>query len=339
MTPATVVITQWVHASVIERLRPHARVILNQDRGTLPPMEVRRRCAGADAAIVFMSDHIDADFLAACPRLRLIAAALKGYDNIDLAACAQREVAVSIVPDLLTAPTAELAVGLLIGLGRHLRSGDALVRSGAFDGWRPILYGQGLEHSRIGIVGLGAVGRAIARRLAPFGCELLGHDPAGVLFDSVRTMALDELLASADAVILAAPLTPSSIALIDRQALERMRPGALLVNVGRGAVVDEAAVAAALAAERLGGYAADVFAFEDRSLPHAPNTIPPDLLEHERTLFTPHLGSAVDRVREQIALAAADNVLDLLAGRDPRDRLLPEVPLEDHSEIDSIFID
>ena len=124
-----------------------------------------------------MTDQVDDTFLARCPRLRIVACVLKGYDNFDVAACSRRKVWLSVVPDLLTNPTAELAVGLTIALGRKVLAGDAYMRSGAFAGWRPHLYGTGLDGSTVGIVGFGAVGRAIARRLDGFGARLLCHDP------------------------------------------------------------------------------------------------------------------------------------------------------------------
>jgi len=170
----TVVVTQWIHQSVIDLLAPHAQLILNQSGETLPPAEVRARCAVADAMIAFMSDRIDDDFLADCPHLRIVAAALKGWDNIDRDACTRFGVWLSIVPDLLTVPTAELAIGLTLGLGRHIRRGDELMRRGDFSGWRPILYGIGLAGTRVGVVGLGAVeffldpeGRLLVNEMAP----------------------------------------------------------------------------------------------------------------------------------------------------------------------------
>ncbi len=260
-------------------------------------------------------------FLAGCPRLKIVACALKGFDNFDVEACTAAGVWVTIVPDLLTAPTAELAVGLAIALGRHIRSGDAVVRSGAFDGWRPILYGSGLDGATVAIVGMGAVGRAIATRLAGFGCRMLGVDPHAAMPSDVAHADLAGALAAADYLFLAAPLTRTSLHLIDRDALARMQPHALLINVGRGSVVDERAVADALATDRLGGYAADVFELEDWARPDRPRAIEPRLLTHPRTLFTPHLGSAVDQVRRDIALRAADSIAEALAGGRPRDAI------------------
>lgn len=281
---------------------------------------LRARLAGAEAMMAFMTDRVDATVLEAAPRLRVLACALKGADNIDIAACRARGVAVSLVPDLLTSPTAELAVGLLIGLSRKVRAGDAAVRSGGFRGWRPVLYGLGLDGARVAILGLGQLGRAIAARLAPFGCVLRGVDPGPAPTPpGLARLPLREALAGADAVIAALPLTPATRGMVDAAALALLPGHALLVNVGRGSTVEEEAVLAALRAGRLGGYAADVFAMEDWALPDRPRAIPPGLLAHPETLFTPHLGSATVAARRAIELRAAANIADGLAGLPLRD--------------------
>jgi phosphonate dehydrogenase len=316
-----ILVTNWVHDAVLTRLSAIGAVEVNRERAPWPRAEVLRRARKAAAVLAFMSDRVDREFLAACPQLKVVACALKGFDNFDIEACAEAGVWVSIVPDLLTEPTAELAVGLAIGLGRHIRDGDALVRSGGFDGWRPILYGTGFDDATVAIVGMGKVGCAIARRLAGFGCRLIGIDPRLSNPPGATPAELHEALPLADYVFVAAPLARDTHHLIGRTELAAMKPQALLINVGRGSVVDETAVADALADDRLGGYAADVFAMEDWALADRPRGIDPRLLAHPRTLFTPHLGSAVDRVRLAIAMRAADNIADALEGRAPRDAI------------------
>lgn len=299
---------------------------------SLAPDARRAALAEATALLAFMPDCVDAAVLAASPRLRIVAGALKGYDNFDVAACARRGVWLSIVPDLLTVPTAELAVGLMIGLGRQVRAGDAHVRGGDFRGWRPAFYGTGLAGETAGLIGFGAIGRAIAERLRGFGMTLLACDAAppdaataGSL--GVTVLPFADVLDRAAYVIVALPLAPATRHLIGAAALARMRPGALLVNPARGSVVDEAAVAASLDAGRLGGYAADVFEMEDWHLPDRPRAIPPALLAHPATLFTPHLGSAVVAARQAIEARAVANIADCLAGRPPRDAVtLPNPP-------------
>ncbi|HKI63382.1 MAG TPA: NAD(P)-dependent oxidoreductase [Burkholderiales bacterium] len=204
------------------------------------------------ALIAFMPDRVDAAFLAGCPKLRVIAAALKGADNSDLEACTRRGVWLALVPERLAAPTAELALAFLLALTRRLLAGDDHVRSGAFRGWRPQLYGTGLAGGTLGIVGMGSVGRALAPRAAAMGMKVVYADPRPGPVEYGR-VPFEELLAASDFVMPLAHLTPGTHHLIGAAALAAMKPGAYLVNVGRGSLVDEAAVAANLAAGRLAG--------------------------------------------------------------------------------------
>lgn len=278
----------------------------------------------ADAAMVFMPDRVDDRFLASAPHLSIVAAALKGFDNIDVDACTARRVWVSIVPDLLTVPTAELAIGLLIGLARHLREADTYVRSNDFSGWTPRFYGLSVEHSTIGIVGMGAVGRAVAQRLTGFDCRILYCDEHPVPTTArivADRRALDALLAESDMVVLCLPLHDGTIHLLNAERLALLQPHALLINPARGSLVDEAAVAAALTQGRLGGYAADTYEIEDLSRSERPRVIAPALLAHPRTLFGAHIGSATIAARKAIEACAAENILDVLAGRAPRDAI------------------
>ncbi len=325
MSRGCVVVSQRVFPETLEMLRAHAEVRAPVGEAeALSPEALSRALGDAHAWMAFMPDAVDTATLAAAPRLRLIAAALKGGDNFDVAACTRRGVWFSLAPELLTAPTAELTVGLMIGLGRRLREADAYVRSGGFQGWRANFYGAGLQGAKVGLVGLGAVGRAVARALEGFAARTHYVDPfVAAAAGMERAHDLPELLAWSDYVVLCAPLTPSSLHLIDRAALAHLQPHALLVNPARGSLVDEAAVLAALRAGRLGGYAADVFELEDWARPDRPREIDPGLLAHPRTLFTPHLGSAVESVRRAIEQAAALNIVDALQGRTPRDAVNP----------------
>lgn len=265
----------------------------------------------------FMTDQIDSTLLTAAPHLKLVACALKGYDNYDIPACTQAGVWVSIVPDLLTEPTAELAIGLAISLARHVRQGDAYVRSGAFNGWRTHFYGMGLHGSVAAVVGLGQVGSAIVKRLSGFGCsQVLGVDPVA-MHPGVEMVSLDIAAKSADFLFVAAPLTATSRYLIGKDLLDQAKGGQLIINVGRGSVVEEAAVIQALKKAQIGGYAADVFECEDWQLSDRPQRISPELLELDNTVFTPHIGSAVHGVRLAIEHSAADNIIAVLQGRVP----------------------
>lgn len=322
LQPFRVVITHRVHTEVLELLGRSCEVIANQTPDSLTRAELLRRCRDADALLVFMPDHVDEELLRHSARLKVVSGALKGYDNIDVAACTGRGIWVSYVEDLLTGATADLAVGLLIALDRHLLAGDRYVRSGRHRGWRPKFYGGGLAGRQVGIIGMGAVGRAVAHRLHAFDAKLVYTDPrplptADEAEFKARSVGLGVLLACSSAVVLTAPLTAQTRHLIGPAALRQLWEGALLVNVGRGSVVDEEAVADALITGRLGGYAADVFAFEDWAHQGRPRAIPPRLLAHHRTVFTPHLGSAVGDVRRKIEMAAAQCILDVRAGKAP----------------------
>lgn len=323
----TVLLTHWVHPETIAYLEKHAEVIPNTTRGTLSREEILSRAKHADAIMAFMPDSIDDDFLAACPKLKIVVAALKGYDNFDVDACTRRGVWFSIVPDLLTIPTAELAIGLLLGLTRHVMAGDKFIRSGKFAGWRPELYGAGMAGNTVGIIGMGKVGRAIAKRLAGFDVNILYCDRNPLPKETEqawnsRKVELDELLASSDFVLPMLPMTSETMHLIDAKAIARMRRGSFLVNVSRGSVVNEDAVVAALDTGHLAGYAADVFEMEEWARVDRPLVIPQALLDHpERTLFTPHIGSAVASVRLEIELEAAANIVQGLTGQNPQGAL------------------
>ncbi len=320
-----VVITHRVHQEVKDLLGRTCTLIVNDGVESWPLEALLQHSAQADALMAFMPDSVDDDFLSRCPRLKIIAAALKGYDNFDVDACTRRGVWFSVVPDLLSIPTAELALGLMLGITRNIAAGDRLVRNSKFQGWRAVLYGSGLNGQTIGIVGMGKLGRTLARMLAGFNVNVLYSDsaalaPAEERLLGVKKFALSELLGQSDVVVVLLPLNPSTLKLIGSSAIEQMKPGSYLVNVGRGSVVDENAVANALDNGHLAGYAADVFEMEDWARPDRPREISPRLLKHaDRTLFTPHLGSAVDRVRLEIELAAARNILHALRGERPPD--------------------
>ena len=280
-----VVITQWIHPEVVDELRTFCDPVLNETREPLPPQELAARCQDAEGLMVFMPDRIDRTFLEGCPQLRIVVAALKGCDNFDVEAMKERGITFCLQDDLLTVPTAELAIGLMLGLGRHILQGDALIRSGTFQGWRPTLYGLGLQGQRVGILGFGKVGQALAERLRPFGAEVICYDPSPKidqksLAQGVAIVDLETLLATSDYLIPLLPLKPETRFLLDRKALSQLKPGCLLVNVARGSLLDETAVADLLASGNLGGYAADVFEMEDwaladrrRSIPEAQSSI------------------------------------------------------------------
>lgn len=300
-----------------------ARVIANTSGEPWHHDVLMQNCAEADGIMAFMPDRIDGAFLDLCPHLKIVGAALKGFDNIDVDAATSRGVWITICEDLLTIPTAELAIGLMLALGRNMLAGDSEIRRLGFHGWRPRHYGLGLDGATVGIVGYGKVGQAIAERLGGFGSDIIVHDTSDAVIASqlqgrVSMTSLDDLLTRADFVVLAMPLVPSTMHIIDTKAIAAMKPGALLVNPARGSLVDEAAVADALASGHLAGYAADVFECEDWARSDRPQSIDTRLLAvGAGTILTPHLGSAVVDVRRRIERSAALSIIQALSGKPP----------------------
>jgi phosphonate dehydrogenase len=318
-----IVVTNPVFVETKALLEQHATVVINTAIEPWPYEEVRQRCRDADGLLAFMSDRIDAAFLAACPRLRVIGAALKGFDNIDVHAATHAGVWLTIVPDLLTVPTAELAIGLMLSLGRNIVAGDRGIKSNGFNGWRAELYGAGLAGATVGLVGFGLVGRAIAERLVGFQCRVLAYDQSAseTLMQSwphVTKASFGDVVSSSDYVVLALPLTASTKHIVNSETIAAMKAGTRIVNPARGSLVDETAVADAIARGHLAGYAADVFECEDWAVEDRPTRIDPRLTTSSApTVFTPHIGSGVIAVRREIELAAARSILEVLAGRIP----------------------
>lgn len=328
----TIVVTHAIFDETVAILKEEFNLVLNPTRETLPRKEIIKRSRGADGIIAFMPDYIDEHFLNECPKLKVIACALKGYDNFDIEACTRRGIWLTVVPDLLTTPTAELAVGLALALGRNIPAGDAWVRSRKFRGWLPRFYGKGLSESTVGIVGMGRVGRAVAEILSSFKSTVLYFDPSPLSSAEEKQCAaeyagFDKLLTMSDFIMLAVPLTAETRYLIDREALSLMRRETYLINICRGSVVDEFSVADSLERGELAGYAADVFAFEDWVLRDRPREIPERLLNmQDKTLFTPHIGSAVTDARKAIEAAAAQNIRAVFCGEHPPDEI--NMPLQ-----------
>jgi phosphonate dehydrogenase len=283
-----VVLGHPVQSAARATLEPSCDVHTHDGRTAL----VRAPLERAAAVMAFMTERIDGHFLSLAPDLQIVAGALKGFDNIDVEACSRAGVWVTVCEDTLSEPTADLAVGLLLGLTRRMHEGDALVRRGEFRGWRPRLYGTDLRARTLGILGMGAVGRAVAERATPFGVRLLYWDPTplpesiATRFDVTR-MDFESVVAQADMLMPLLPLKASTHKLIDAKTIARMPRGALIINVARGSLVDEEAIADALRDGHLGGYAADVFACEDLSVADRPRGVPESLIaDNSRTLLT-----------------------------------------------------
>jgi len=318
-----VVITNRVHPDVIELLQARCELTVNLDRKPWSCEELANIARDSVGMIAFMTDCIDGKFLKRCPDLRIIASVLKGYDNFDVDACTAGGVWFTVVPNGLTAATAELTIGLMIGISRHIVEADAYVRLN-YEGWRPIFYGQGLEHSTVGILGMGAIGQAVAKRLRGFDCRTLYFDERQIerhqaLALGVRYANFDEVLNASDFLVVALPLTKRTQHIIDADAIGKIKTGCYIINPARGSIVSEEAVADGLSTGKLAGYAADVFEMEDWARKDRPKTISSRLLKDVgHTLLTPHVGSAEGRARYVAEMEMAHSILDYLDGRVPR---------------------
>jgi lactate dehydrogenase-like 2-hydroxyacid dehydrogenase len=331
MSRPRVFVAQWMPWLGLERLRGSCEIDVSDSLGPMPRAEFLARASRADALIAFVSDYVDAELVDHASSLRFVASFGKGFDNIDVPACTGRGILVTINPEALTESTADLALGLILAVRRNVVAGDRHVRSGRFQGWHPKNWlGREFHGTELGIVGLGAIGQAIARRALAFGVRVAYSDPIrrpelesqwGIAY---RDLA--GLLAGSDTVVVAADLRPGNLHLIGREAIGRMKPGAVLVNVGRGSLVDETAVAEALATGALGGFAADVFEFEDESIPTRPRTIHPELLAGaDATVLTPHIGTGTVEARDRLAIATAEQLLAAIRGEVPSGAVNPEV--------------
>ena len=320
-----VLVTRRIPEAGLRLLGPAAEVDLWE--GALPPPrdELLRRVAGIDGLLALLTDRVDDELLdAAGPNLRVVSNMAVGTDNVDVAACTARGVAVGNTPGVLTESTADLAFALLMAVARRLPEGEALVRNDAWRTWDPLLLlGRDISGATLGIVGFGRIGQAVAVRARGFGMRILYHQrhraDAEVEASTGATFAGgDELLAEADFVSLHVSLSATTRHLIDAAALARMKPGAILINTSRGPVVDQVALAEALLSGHLAGAGLDVTDPE-------PMRGDDPLLAIPSCLVVPHVGSATQRTRDRMAEKAARNLLAGLRGEPLPDPVNPEV--------------
>jgi glyoxylate reductase len=293
-------VTRRLPGPALARLQAVHEVEVWEERLPPSPEELVRHAADVEGLITLLTDRVDAELIEACPRLRTISNYAVGYDNIDLAAASRRGISVGNTPDVLTDATADLTFALLLAAARKLPEAVRSVEDGDWLTWEPARYlGAAVWGATLGIVGMGRIGRAVARRAEGFEMRVIGagsRDP------------IDELLAESDFVSLHVPLTPATRHLIDAQALAKMRPTAILVNTARGGIVDQAALRAALEQGTIAGAALDVT---------DPEPLAPDdpLLGAPNLIVTPHIGSATQAARERMAELAVENLLAGLDGR------------------------
>lgn len=285
----------------------------NAEDRPLTAGELLEQIADVDAVLCMLSDRFDASVLDAAPRLRVIANYAVGFDNIAVADARARGVEVTTTPGVLTDATADLAWALLLAAARNLGPGERMVRAGAWTGWSPTqLLGRPVRGTRLGIVGMGAIGQAVARRARGFEMEVVYHNRSRVA-DAIerelgaRYVPFEELLEISDFVSLHAPLNDQSRHLFDRAAFDRMKSTAVLVNTGRGAIIDEEVLVDVLRERRIAAAGLDVYEFEPR--------IVEGLLGLDNVVLAPHLGSASVDARAAMVELCSRNIIEVLAGR------------------------
>jgi glyoxylate reductase len=305
---ARVFVTRALPGDAFAGLVAEAGVELWPGPGAPPRAALLAGVAAAEGLLCMLTDRVDAELFAAAPRLRVVSSCSVGLDHVGLAAATARGIPVGHTPGVLTDATAEFALALLLAAARRVVEADRFVREGRWREWAPdLLLGRELAGATLGVIGLGAIGRAVAGRARAFGMRVLGWNRTPRALPGVETVTLDALLERSDFVSVHVALAPETRGLLGPAAFARMRPGAVLVNVARGGIVDEDALAAALASGRLAAAALDVF--EREPLPASS-----PLLAAPNLVLAPHLGSATHTTRTRMADLAVANLRAGLAG-------------------------
>jgi glyoxylate reductase len=303
-----------VMAIVRERFR-----LVQEPLDTFPsPSALREGLCRSDAAIVTLGDRIDAEAIHAATRLKILANYAVGYNNIDLAAARQHGLIVTNTPDVLTDATADLTWGLILATARRIVEGDALVRSGRWPGWSPTqLLGAEVSGKTLGIIGMGRIGQAVARRAMGFRMPVRYHSRQPIAPSSHphewEYRSLQELLSEADVVTIHVPLTPATHHLIGARELVWMRPTAFLINTARGPIIDEGALVDALKTGVIAGAGLDVY--EQEPAVHS------RLAQLKQVVLLPHLGSATLHARVQMGLVCLENIQAVLDGHPALNRI------------------
>jgi len=306
-----VLVTRRVFPEVTELLRCHFEVEDNPEDRILDAEGLAARLADKEGLFSMATDRIDAALIRRAPRLRAVANCAVGYNNIDVPACRARGIIVTNTPGVLDDTTADHAFALLLAAARRVAESDRWVREGRWKGWVfDDWLGADVHGARLGIVGMGRIGQALARRAAGFSMRVSYHNrkrlPEAVeTACSARYAGQDELLRESDFVVLTVPYTPETHHLIGAKELAQMKPGAILVNIARGGVVDDRALIEALRSGRIAAAGLDVFEHEPK--------LDADFLRLPSAVLTPHIGSATRATRMKMAMLAAENLIAALS--------------------------
>jgi len=318
-----VLVTREVFDETLAYLSEHCTVESNQEDVPLAPDELARRLADKDGIVCSLTDRVDDKLVASAPHLKVVANIAVGYNNIDVTECTARRIMVTNTPGVLDDSTADLAWTLMLGAARRVTEVERYIRQGAWKGWRLKQWlGTDVHHATLGIVGMGRIGQAIARRARGFDMRVLYHNRQRVaetieLELGTSWVTLEELLRQSDFVVLQVPYSPETHHLIGALELAMMKPNAILINSTRGGVVDDAALVEALRNGTLRAAGLDVFENEPK--------LHPGFLELDNVVLTPHVGSSTEATRRAMAMTAARNCVAALTGGRPPNLVNHEV--------------
>jgi len=310
-----VFVTRAIPEEGLRILREVAEVQVWTERLPPPRENLLDAVSDVDGLLSLLTDEIDAHLLDQAPRLKGVANYAVGYDNIDVTAATERGIWVTNTPGVLTEATADFSFALLLGAARRLVEADAATRAGDWLTWEPTyMLGADVHGKTLGIVGMGRIGRAVARRAAGFAMRILYADPSQSeemeQALGAERVDMETLLAQSDFISLHAPLTQSTRALLDRDAFHRVKPGVIVINTARGELIDEKALVEALDDDRVRYAGLDVYAEEPLPRDHP-------LVTRPNAILAPHLGSATVGARRAMAEVAATNLRELLCNRVP----------------------
>ena len=318
-----VTVTRRLPETVETRMADLFETTLRGEDSPLSHEALKAAIADCDVFVPTVTDEVDADVIAAASDdLKLIANFGAGTDHIDVAAAHARGIVVTNTPGVLTEDTADLTMALILAVPRRLVEGDRRTRAGNFEGWSPtFMLGHRVRGKKLGIIGMGRIGQAVARRAAAFGLDVHYHNrrrlPVGIedSLDATYWPELDAMLTAIDILSINCPSTPATYHLINSERLKRLSPESYIVNTSRGEVIDEAALARALSKGELGGAGLDVYEQEPK--------VHPDLLELPNVILAPHIGSATHESRREMGEKVMINIRALMDGHAFPDRVLP----------------
>jgi glyoxylate reductase len=318
-----VYVTRPVFDEAIDRLRREFEVELNTEDRILPKQELIAHLRDKDGALTLLTDAIDLEVLESTPRLKVIANFAVGFNNVAVDSATKLGVVVTNTPGVLTETTADFAWTLLMAAARRVVEADKFARAGKFKAWGPkMLLGYDIYGKTLGLVGLGRIGQAVARRAAGFNMRVFFHDPESIPDRIIKELGVtrlpfDELLRVSDFISLHVPLFPETHHLLNDHTFALMKPTCIVINTSRGPVVDERALVRAVREGKIAGAGLDVFEREPE--------IEPELFAMENVILAPHIASASHETRLRMCMMAADNLIAALKGERPPNLVNPEV--------------